>query len=99
MHRWFTEEELFELYRRVAPEDQARVMARASASPVTSEGHVTDFTLDTLVLFSLQSDEARQRAERYLTGGHAMEPDVKETWERRRAELKPWVDAGYPLLE
>jgi hypothetical protein len=110
----FTEEELFEVYRRMLPEPDARELARASAmrAPDEIEGPVrsgeselsyrsvahSHLTFDTLVLLSLLSDEMNAKVERYLVSqreGHQMTGAERAHWERRRAELREWANAGY----
>ena len=72
----------------------------ASGLPYRPEAH-TDLTFDTLVMLSLLSDEANAKAERYLAAMHGgrIPPAERTQWERRRAEIKTWADAGYPKQE
>jgi hypothetical protein len=70
----------------------------ASGMPYRTEEH-TDLTFDTLVMLSLLSDEANAKAERYLAAMHGGRVPLAERtqWERRRAEIKDWANAGYPI--
>ena len=70
----------------------------ASGLPYRPEEH-TDITFDTLVMLSLLSDEANAKAERYLAAMHGGQIPLAERiqWERRRAEIRQWANAGYPI--
>ena len=108
----FTEEELFQVYRRVLPESEARFLARSSLPSgrlgerqpgvpgleLQAVEH-TDLSFDTLVMLSLLSDVAKAKAERYLASmynGH-VPPAEQARWEQRRAEMRQWAEAGYPM--
>jgi hypothetical protein len=60
-----------------------------------------NFTMDTLLLLSLVSDEAAAKVARFratLYRGAAPEAAERE-WQRRRAEMAAWRDAGFPQAE
>jgi hypothetical protein len=61
----------------------------------------TDLSDDTLILLSLLSEETNEKVMAYRRsyyGGRAIPEADEEAWNRRRAELKAWADAGHPRV-
>jgi len=108
----FTYEELYAVFARLSPAEEAAEMARLAVS-VESRGdanltshreyqpvaHV-DITEDTLVMLALLSDSTAQKVQRYREerrGGQPESPADAALWTRRYADLKAWADLGYPV--
>ena len=58
----------------------------------------SNFSTDTLLLLSLVSVETAAKVDRYRSEmyGGAADPTVEREWQRRRAELAAWKEAGFP---
>jgi hypothetical protein len=57
------------------------------------------FSTDTLILLSVVSADTAAKVDRYraqLRDAGAIGPREEEAWQRRRAELAAWRDAGFP---
>jgi hypothetical protein len=101
---YFTYAEFYEVYRRVAPPDQAAEMARESVSdptqdPTMGPGATAVLTEDTVILLSLLSPDAEARAEAYWREqlGRPKSPEEQRAWLERRQEFKRWAESGYGL--
>jgi hypothetical protein len=110
----FTEDELYQVFARFMPSEQARLLARSAVSsedllsPATGNDAdglqyqpipTTTFTDDTLILLSFLSDATDEKVRAYRARVWSGKPpaDEENGWNRRRAELKAWADAGYPI--
>lgn len=110
----FTYDELYSVFRRVAPDSQAQEMARSALAETArgaehvgagivfrSTSHVT-LSDDTLILLSLLSEETNAKVRAFRSTLRAGQPESAAEaaeWEKRRAELKAWADEGYPGAE
>ena len=110
----FTEDELYRVFARFMPSEQARLLARSALSsedlppPAPRNGAdglqfrpipTTTFTDDTLILLSFLSDATDEKVRAYRASVWSGKPpaDEEDAWNSRRAELKAWADAGYPV--
>src|SRR5688500_15957970 len=104
----FTEQELFVVMRLFLPDDEARATAGEIMQGVNKHGQtversaesavasVIDFSLDTLILLSLLSEETRLKVERWRRRFGEPTAEAQRRWEARRAILVQWAEEGYP---
>lgn len=102
----FTADELYKVFALFTDPDVARAVAN-DAVRVDADGTLPDsvrgvtLTFDSLILLSLMSPELEQRVAAYrarLRGGTQVDPAEVQAWDRRRAELRRWLDAGAPRV-
>jgi hypothetical protein len=83
----------------LAEPDESRGLVRAGSDLEFSSIRHVQLTDDTLILLSLDSPELDARVRAYRAAFRIGTPESgaeAADWDRRRSELKQWVEAGYP---